>query len=208
MNAEGLGITTNFLVSRRDDGSPGVPYHVTLRLLLECATVAEAVELLRAVPPTSYANNQHADDGGHAVDAEVLPGGPDGVHLVEPNDGFVAHTNHYDLDHLGAEDVGVSVAPSTTERLARLRALFGAREAPVAPHHIQAALTDHVNLPGAICCHPDPALDEAARPLTALSIVMDLDDRRVWMAPGLPCITAYEELDVSDLLAPSSAVRG
>jgi len=48
MNAAGLGLVTNALVTDADTGEPGLPYHVLLRAVLDCATVTDALEVLQA----------------------------------------------------------------------------------------------------------------------------------------------------------------
>jgi len=203
MNAHGLGLCTNFLLTPGDDGAPGVPYHVTLRLLLDCASVAEARALLDELPRSSSANYLLADphDGGHAVDVEAIPGGPEGLHDLAPVDGFVGHTNHFRAAAVTGLDAGGSLMPSSPLRLRRLTTLVGAHEGPVDEDVVRAAFADHDNFPNAVCCHPDPDLDEADRDVTAVSILMDLDERRVSLADGNPCTTPYRTLDYSGLLS-------
>ena len=46
-----------------------------------------------------------------------------------------------------------------------------------------------------------PELEQAA---TIASIVMDLDERRLWITDGYPCSTGYREVDYSDLLAKNA----
>jgi isopenicillin-N N-acyltransferase like protein len=45
MNAAGLGLVTNALVTDADTGEPGLPYHVLLRTILDCGTVTEALKV-------------------------------------------------------------------------------------------------------------------------------------------------------------------
>jgi isopenicillin-N N-acyltransferase like protein len=203
MNAHGLGLCTNFLLTPDDNGAPGVPYHVTLRLLLDCATVDEARALLEALPRSSSANYLLAEprDGGRAVDVEAIPGGPDGLHAIDPVGGFVGHTNHFCSAAVTGLDAGGSLMPSSPLRLDRLTALVAEHEGPVGEDVVRAAFADHDNFPNAVCCHPDPGLDEADRDVTAVSILMDLDERRVTLADGNPCTTPYRTLDYSGFLS-------
>ena len=57
MNAAGLGLVTNTLVTDADVGEPGLPYHVLLRAVLDCATVTDALQVLQAGPRSSSANS-------------------------------------------------------------------------------------------------------------------------------------------------------
>jgi hypothetical protein len=42
---------------------------------------------------------------------------------------------------------------------------------------------------------------------TVASVLMDLSDRRIWLADGHPCRTPYRELDVGTLLDKPSPVK-
>lgn len=203
MNAHGLGLCTNFLLTPADDGAPGVPYHVTLRLLLDCASVAQARALLDELPRSSSANYLLGDplDGGHVLDVEATPGGPEGLHDLDVVDGFTGHTNHFCSPAVTGLDAGGALMPSSPLRLRRLEDLVAALDRPVAEDDVRAALSDHDNFPNAVCCHPDPDLDEADRDVTAVSILMDLDERRVTLADGNPCDTPYRQLDYASFLS-------
>src|SRR5215472_3131975 len=48
MNSSGLGLVTNALVTSADTGSPGLPYHVMLRSILDCETVSDALAALQS----------------------------------------------------------------------------------------------------------------------------------------------------------------
>ena len=55
-----------------------------------------------------------------------------------------------------------------------------------------------VSSPAAVCVHPDPSDGDDAESIL-FSMVCDLEARRMWVAPGNPCTTPYEEIDLSDL---------
>ena len=42
---------------------------------------------------------------------------------------------------------------------------------------------------------------------TVASVLMDLDDARIWVADGRPCTAPFRELDVATLLAKPSPIR-
>jgi isopenicillin-N N-acyltransferase-like protein len=62
-------------------------------------------------------------------------------------------------------------------------------------------LSDHADRPGSICTHPDERQPRLDRSATVASVVMDLGERRMWLADGQPCRTPYRELDYSAFLA-------
>ena len=95
MNAAGLGLVTNALVTDADVGEPGLPYHVLLRAVLDCATVTEALEVLQAGPRSSSANYLIAHASGAALDIEAAPGDFTRLYPLFPEDGVLLHTNHF-----------------------------------------------------------------------------------------------------------------
>ena len=66
---------------------------------------------------------------------------------------------------------------------------------------LQQAFADHAGHPYGVCSHPDPTDPPVDQAATIASLVMDLDERRLWLSDGNPCETPYRELDLSGLLA-------
>jgi isopenicillin-N N-acyltransferase-like protein len=60
-------------------------------------------------------------------------------------------------------------------------------------------LRDHGSSPQSICLHPDPEEGDEASAVV-FSMVVDLEERRMWVAPGNPCENEYEEIDLTDAL--------
>src|SRR5262249_4191341 len=127
VNEHGLGVMTNALACKEDKGDPGVPYHVMLRSLLECASVDEGVERLTTTPRASSANYLLADVGGAAVDVEARPGDETKVHRIDPDArGVVLHTNHFCSPDFDSTDYATLVASTTDNRLERITDVVGA----------------------------------------------------------------------------------
>jgi hypothetical protein len=59
-------------------------------------------------------------------------------------------------------------------------------------------LRDHDSTPQAICKHPDDGDRESTA--TLFSMVCDVEAHRIWVAPGPPCETPYEEIPLSDVV--------
>jgi isopenicillin-N N-acyltransferase-like protein len=93
-----------------------------------------------------------------------------------------SHTNHYTDPELAERAPPPS--PGSLARLARLQALVEERS-PATP----AAIGEHGT--------EDPA-DEASA--IVFSMICDLDLGRMWVAPGSPCVTAYEEVDLAGVV--------
>jgi isopenicillin-N N-acyltransferase-like protein len=108
-----------------------------------------------------------------------------------------SHTNHYTDPELA--DRAPPPSPGSLARLARLQALVEERS-PATPAAIGEILADHGgDGPQAICEHgtEEPA-DEASA--IVFSMICDLDLGRMWVAPGSPCVTAYEEVDLAGVV--------
>ena len=202
LNAAGLGLVTNALVTDADTGTPGLPYHVLLRAILDCATVTEALQVLQAGMRSSSANYLIGHASGAALDVEAAPGDFTRLYPQLPDQGLLLHTNHFLSPRLHPVDVSLWAMPSSAVRLQRLRA--GAAGAATLDD-FRALLADHADYPHSICSHPDPADHPLEQGATIASVLMDLTARRLWLAAGHPCQAPYRELDVSWLGAPAPA---
>jgi hypothetical protein len=177
-------------LTANDDGV-GIPRVLVSRHALVASSPADA--LRRATLPGRAGGYGHsfAFASGSAMNIETsatrfavngLPG---------------SHTNHYTDPELA--DRAPPPSPGSLARLARLQALVEERS-PATPAAIGEILADHGgDGPQAICEHgaEDPA-DEASA--IVFSMICDLDLGRMWVAPGSPCVTAYEEVDLAGVV--------
>jgi isopenicillin-N N-acyltransferase-like protein len=173
-----------------DDGV-GIPRVLVSRHALVASSPADA--LRRATLPGRAGGYGHsfAFGSGSAMNIETsatrfavngLPG---------------CHTNHYTDPELAERAPPPS--QGSLARLARLQALVEERS-PATPAAIGEILADHGGDGSqAICEHgtEDPA-DEASA--IVFSMICDLDLGRMWVAPGSPCVTAYEEVDLAGVV--------
>lgn len=208
MNSSGLGVVTNALVTSSDRGQPGVPYHVVLRAFMDCENLSDALAAVQRGVRSSSANYLVAHADGVAVDLETAPGDFSRVFLEHPDGGVVLHTNHFLSSGFDGRDVSLWVMPDSPFRLQRLSAAVGRhRPEGLVLETFRDVLGDHANYPSGICCHPDVRLEPHDQAATVASVLMDLTDRRIWLADGHPCTTAYRELDVGPLLDKPSPVK-
>jgi isopenicillin-N N-acyltransferase like protein len=191
-------------LAANDDGV-GIPRVLVSRHALVASAPADA--LRRATLPGRAGGYGHsfAFGSGSAMSIETsatrfavngLPG---------------CHTNHYTDPELAERAPPPS--PGSLARLARLQALVEERS-PATPAAIGEILADHGGAgPQTICEHGSaegageprggapvrqgPA-DEASA--IAFSMICDLDLGRMWVAPGSPCVTAYEEVDLAGVV--------
>jgi isopenicillin-N N-acyltransferase like protein len=192
MNAAGLGLVTNALVTDADAGVPGLPYHVLLRAILDCATVTEALSVLQSAARSSSANYLIAHSSGAVLDVEAAPGDFTRLYPLFPDHGVLLHTNHFLSPRIHPVDLSLWAAPSSAVRLQRLRAgVPGA----AALGDFRALLADHADYPHSICAHPDPAAHACEQGATIASVLMDLGAGQLWVAAGNPCQAPYRLLE-------------
>jgi isopenicillin-N N-acyltransferase-like protein len=124
---------------------------------------------------------------GEAISCESTPAA---VYEVLPEDGLLAHSNHF-LSARAREavhDTGIAAHPDTIDRAPRIEQLLTAQR-PVEPADLRAAFCDHDGYPDSICRHAETI--EPGTWTTVASVVMDLDELRVWLAAGPPCGARY-----------------
>jgi isopenicillin-N N-acyltransferase-like protein len=191
-NSDGLGVVTNALATDEDDGRAGVPYHVILRAIYDCSSAAEAVEVIERADRASSANYMIAHRDGAAIDIEAAPHQTAEIGEMSPARGRLCHSNHF-LAARVRRDVELEMRPDSVARLDRAAALAAAPTA-IDRRDVERILRDHANFPSSVCCHPEPSASPWDTSRTAVSIIMDLDGPRVWVASGNPCSTEFVEL--------------
>jgi hypothetical protein len=181
--AQGIGSLT-----ASDDGV-GVPRVLVSRSSLEARDRADAVA--RSTMPGRAGGYGHvfAVRGGACLTVETTGR----EHRVI--DGPGPHTNHYRSEDLAR------LAPPPSEgslaRLERLREVLDERD-PRTPEELMDVMRDHGSSPQSICLHPDPEEgDEASACM--FSMVADVEGGRMWVAPGNPCQSPYQEIDLAPL---------
>jgi isopenicillin-N N-acyltransferase-like protein len=190
VNAAGLGICTNTLVSEQDAGRSGVPYHLMLRALLDAGSVAEASRILHSAHRALSANYLLADRTGDAANFETTAGGADTVRVTRPERGLLAHANHFLDADFAPIDRYVKASPHSLVRLESMRG--GLAQDRVSVERLQALLRDHRYAPNGICSHPDPAAHPMFARATIASIIMDLTTGDTWLTEGPPCESEYQ----------------
>lgn len=181
--AQGIGSLT-----ASDDGV-GVPRVLVSRSALEARDRADAVRRAAVEGRAGGYGHVYAFAGGDTFVVETTAS----QHRMHP--GPAVHTNHYVDPELAA------MAPSPSEgsraRYDRLVQLLAERR-PRTPEDLMEVLRDHGSSPQAVCMHPDPEEgDEASAVL--FSMIADVEQGRMWVAPGNPCEQEYREIDLPEL---------
>lgn len=188
-------------LTANDDGV-GIPRVLVSRHALVASSPADA--LRRATLPGRAGGYGHsfAFGSGSAMSIETS------ATRFAVNGQPGSHTNHYTDTELA--DRAPPPSQGSLARLARLQALVTERS-PATPAAIGEILADHGGGgPQTICEHGEPEgtgehqgvdlapPDEASA--IVFSMICDLDLGRIWVAPGSPCVTAYEEVDLAGVV--------
>jgi isopenicillin-N N-acyltransferase-like protein len=190
MNEHGVGVLLNILDAGPARVAP--PVHVLVRRALACASADEALEVLRGNLPGGYSHMLLVDhETVHSVELH-----PDGLCLVEPRDGGVAHSNHFLDPAMAPRDALPGRLPDTLDRLERGRELLASRPR-FGVADLQEMLADHAGLPSSICRHGPAGPDHPLGWRTLASLVLEPHERRLHVCPGPPCSESYRTFDFS-----------
>lgn len=205
LNSAGIGVCANLLVSDRDAGGVGVPYHYLLRGVLQAQRMGRAHRKVLDVPRISSGNLLIADAGGEAINFEVAP---DVFGHLVPENGMITHSNHF------ASDIPVADRKAATSALTLLRPtrarhlLQDAVDArTVRTSDIVHTLRDHYSHPDSICRHVDPEVPKNEAIMSVYSLVMDLDDRELYIANHPACTNTYARWNLADVFKPDASTE-
>ncbi len=200
VNAAGVGICTNTLVSTLDRGEPGVPYHIVLRRLFDATSMDQAAKAIFWPKRSLSANYMLADASGLAFNAETQPGGGEAVRVETPDQGFLVHANHFADPEFAKVDLRVRQSPSSLFRAHMVRSHLARLGRKITLEAAMAALSDERNYPCGVSAQPDPGRHPMERYCTVASLVMDLDAGALYVADGAPARRPYQRLDFHALL--------
>lgn len=200
LNAAGLAVVTNALVTSADRGRPGLPYHVLLRALADCETPRDGVAAVLGHVRSSSANYLLVSGDGLVIDLEAGPGDYRDVSLLEPDEGVLVHTNHFLRPPPGQDDVSVWAMPDTHLRRQRALPALADPGRRHEPESLRGVLADHAGFPFGVCSHPDPRVADGPAWATITAVVVDPAERRLWRTAGPPCEEPLAEVDLGGLL--------
>ncbi|GAA1028354.1 MULTISPECIES: C45 family peptidase [Amycolatopsis] len=181
VNSAGLGLFFNIL-GHQDDSAAGVPVHVLAAAVLgEAGSTAEALDLLRTAPiRTSGAFTLLDSDS--AVCAELSPAG---VTTLDPEAGFLVHTNHFlDPDAAAREKRGL-FEPDSQLRHALVTTRLQDYPTPAHAVDLVAFLRSDPGEPK-LCCVPDPDAAFGDRWATLATVLIEPAARTVRVHAGSP----------------------
>jgi isopenicillin-N N-acyltransferase-like protein len=106
------------------------------------------------------------------------------------------HANHAVNEHVA--EVAEPPSEGSASRHARVCELLESHP-PQNAHDVMEMLSDHGAQGQNICVHPIPSEGEES-PAIQFAVVCDVDAGTLWLAPGQPCDTAFQQIRLSDVL--------
>jgi hypothetical protein len=110
----------------------------------------------------------------------------------------LVHTNH--ALHSRVAEVAEAPSAGSQSRFDRAGTLM-AEATPDSVRDVMQLLADHSAEGQDICVHPDP-IDGEEGSAIQFAMVCDVMAGVMWLAPGQPCTTPFEEFRLADLLKP------
>ena len=167
-----------------------MPVHVASRWLLDSKTdLNDALQLLAGADFSALSSlTVLASKGAEAaaVSVEIYPEGP--AFVFPDENGLLIHTNHF-LDAKAARgDTEWGIYPDTLVRHQVLKRRLGNRTG-LGVEQILNAMNSHLGSTGALCCHPDPAID-ADQYQTLVTVAIDVLGGTLNALAGGPCVHA------------------
>ncbi len=191
INDRGLGVFANFVTC--DGWRLGFPRYLLSRLALTHETADDAIAAVRGVRRASSRNLIMLDGRGIAADLETTPTSDA---RLDPEDGILAHSNHYVASGLAGEERSPekNVANSHV-RLRQMQDLLHARRGRLDAAAMEEVLRDRACYPDTLCRMPgdDPGSDV----ITFASVIAEPSEGRMRVAVGPPNEHPYVEHTLS-----------
>jgi len=192
-NEHGILVCGNLLVSTHDKGATGVPIPVLRRRILHSERYYDAIDSLAMAPRGASGNYLIAHRDGVAIDFETTP---ENVYVVYPERGLLTHSNHF--QSIVAQTTGATkyYTGDTLYRDFRAKQLLEGKIGRITIDDIKAVLKDEFGAPRAICRSPHEYAGEST--MTIASLVFDLKNDVMHVAPGQPTKSQYQQVRLPD----------
>jgi isopenicillin-N N-acyltransferase-like protein len=204
-NAAGIAITANYLECERDYRRLGVPLALIRRKVLQSAHLAHAMLAVYATPKSASNNMIVSHAAGVVVDFECAP---DETFQVHPDDGVLAHANHWVSPVALAKltDTGIASTPDSLYRDLRVRDLLAAHRGRITLDAVRAALFDDFQSPWSVCRPPRMSLGDTLTATVAMILMVpERGHMEVAMLPALDRRFAAYALDMDPAAAKDRA---
>jgi isopenicillin-N N-acyltransferase-like protein len=179
INDQGVGAFANFLTC--DGWRIGFPRYLLTRLVLTQSSIQDTSRLVESIHRASSRNLIMLDGHNQAVDLEITP---ICIGRLEPQNGVLAHTNHFISEEL--LDWERSPEPSVGNsriRLSRIWELMETNRGRLDVEMMQSILCDRTCYPDALCRMPG---DKDSDTITFASVIAQPTLGQMWIALGPP----------------------
>jgi len=198
MNSAGLGLCGNGLVSSLDSFNESrLPIWLLKRSVLNAGSFSDAIKAVMNTKVGVSLNFLIGHQAGEVIDLEVTP---KDVGFLHAEDGILAHSNNFLAlaNRPDILDVMKTTLPDTLFRFERARHLLAKDHGHIDIGSFQRVFRDHFSYPNSICRHSDPRQDETRQLATIQSLIMDLENRTLFVAEGPPCENEYIKLHLRE----------
>ena len=195
MNSEGVGLAVNGMYSTLDDWARlKNPFHLRCYEVLRSRSMNGALSALTNTPRSCTANFIVGHSPQQVVNVELAP---DNLRLIDPERSILSHANHFDDPSI----LGVSEPPNPRRNLSEYRQnrmlTLLSKQKPLDISLIKNILTDHENNPQSLCRHRDNSLPKSQHTITKTAMIMDLNEKKIWVTDGQPCKSEFEEFSIN-----------
>lgn len=180
INEAGLALHFNIL-GHREDRPGGIPMHVLSAAVLDsCASIDEALDLIRSTPIHSSSAFTMIDEHG-SVSCEMSPAG---VSPIRPILGVSLRTNHF-LDAATVNKQKTELyEPDSSERLQLIRTRLASKIPLTERELVEIFISGPGEAP--LCCIPDMSMELGHRWATLATVVTDPSTRTMRVFDGMP----------------------
>ncbi|WP_263263060.1 C45 family peptidase [Pseudomonas entomophila] len=189
VNSAGVGVHFNILHHASDHGDAGVPVHaVARRVIEEARSVDEAVALVRSARVSASTVLTVFSHQAAPLRLASIEMSPAAVAVVEPEAGWMLHTNHF-LDAGLAHGERTQDVSTTYARLAHVYA----QRSAMAGTDLRArarAMCGSLGAQAPICFHADPELPPTERWETLLTVALNTERCELEYHAGNPLALA------------------
>ena len=180
-NSSGIAITGNFLMCERDFLQPGqAPLALIRRKLLECPSLATAMAQLWKKSRYCSNNLMLSHAGGEAVNLECAP---DEIFWTLPENGILAHANHWicPIARGKLRDLGLGSSPDSLYRQRRVADALRKQAGSIDFDVLKTILADEYGKPDSVLRTPKAASFDSIS-ATVATTLMDPGDGVMWIA--------------------------
>ena len=191
-SSSGIGLGVNFIKLSADSYTPGIPFLLKARYVLEQPTLEAGLRFLREHPGPNSGNMLLASKEGLAVDIECNPWGMNAIH---PTKGILVHSNHFQVLPDKGEDIGCLLLPDTFKRTERFTRHLNESRTKTTGEAIEIGVRDHAGFPNSVCRHQDTSLPIEKRWETLVSFYADLTTGSLAYTAGPPCLSTFQKIE-------------